>query len=304
MNVNLLNRIYESASWRSRHAYQTCRRHVFRFLVSLPLTGTVLYRYRSLAEPRFRSENKVPVVMCTWRRLERLHRTLAMLESQRNVDVKLFIWNNNCLRRKSLDTTIKSYNGIEVEVIHSLYNIGGFGRFYAARQISDKYPSVVFIDDDQNLEEDAISRLWLEREESSISSVWAFNFTDPIEYLNRSPADPGEPATYCGTGGMVCPSWIFEKGALFENCPRKFWFIEDLWLSYFANHCLGLNLRKSKAQIRIEDDGKDQAGRLLSLKDEFLQKLVAEGWDLSPEPSQMRCVDAQHSESDDDLSLK
>jgi hypothetical protein len=216
-----------------------------------------------------------------------------MLEAQRDVTVKLFIWNNNHLRRESLDAIINSYSGIEVEVMHSLYNIGGFGRFYTARQISDEYSSVIFIDDDQSLKEDSISRLWSEREESSISSVWAFNFNDPRDYLNRSPAKPGEPATYCGTGGMVCPSWIFDKDPLFDDCPQKYWFIEDLWLSYFANHCLALNLRKSKAQIWIEDDGKDQAGQLLPLKNEFLQNLVAEGWDLSPDPSKVGRVDAQ-----------
>jgi hypothetical protein len=203
-----------------------------------------------------------------------------MLESQSGVCVRLFIWNNNWWNSDKVKKKISKYNGIEVDVLNSIFNVGGFGRFYLAKKISNKFPLVIFIDDDQNLGNRAIHQLWSEGATDRISAWWAFNFQSADDYLDRKEVSPGEEATYCGTGGMVCPTWVFEHDALFNKCPKKFWFIEDLWLSYFADHVLGMDLKKSSAEISIEKDDKNQAGELLRKKSKFLFRLVDKGWSI------------------------
>ena len=75
--------------------------------------------------------SQLPVIVCTWRRIERLPRTLELLAAQ-DVPVQACIWNNSPERDRVDAAAARA--GIPVSVYHSPRNIGGFGRFYLARQ--------------------------------------------------------------------------------------------------------------------------------------------------------------------------
>src|SRR5947209_5438967 len=149
-------------------------------------------------------EKTVPVVMCTYRRLDRLDCTLSQLAMQIDCNVEVFIWNNNPEGRELIDATIKLYPQLKVTVHHSDHNIGGFGRFYFARHISSRYSSVIFIDDDVILKNNAISTLFEEFEPQTIYSFYAFKFRTIEDYFKRKRLKAGEEADYCGTGGEIC----------------------------------------------------------------------------------------------------
>jgi hypothetical protein len=225
-------------------------------------------------------EKTMPIVMCTYSRLDRLPFTLSQLTMQIGCTIEVFIWNNNLEGRELIDATIKLYPQLRVTVHHSEHNIGGFGRFYFARRFSSQYSSVIFIDDDVNLKNNAISTLIKEFEPQTIHSFYAFKFKTKEDYFKRKRLKAGEEADYCGTGGVICDTTIYKEKGLFQ-CPKEYWFIEDLWLSYYASHVLGWKLYKSKAEIKLIEDGKNQWVELKNLKTEFLQYLIRQGWDVA-----------------------
>jgi hypothetical protein len=229
------------------------------------------------------SAETVPVVLCVWRRPERLARTIDLLRDQTGVKPSLYVWNNNPRARSVVDEAVAGAADIEVKVVHSARNAGGFGRFYLAREVAQHHPYVIFVDDDQTFDRTAIADFVGEFRPETISGFWAFRFTEPSDYWARVPATPGERVDFCATCGMVCDTRIFLKPDLFR-CPRRFWFIEDLWLSYIADHVLGWKIFKSAVELDVDEDGLDQYHYLYDLKSRLLAHLVEAGWDL-PRPS-------------------
>lgn len=221
----------------------------------------------------------VPVVLCVWRRLHRLPETIALLERQEGSRVELHVWNNAPRARALVDSIAQRASGIAVHVTHSSRNVGGFGRFYVARALAARHPFAIFIDDDIAFSSTLASDLIAEAGPRSMSGHWAFHLESPSDFSARSEALPGELVDYCGTGGMVTDTSIFLEPALFQ-CPRRFWFIEDLWLSYFASQVLGWELRKSSAAFQMSYDGVDQFVYLRRRKSAFLRHLVEAGWAL------------------------
>jgi hypothetical protein len=218
---------------------------------------------------------QLPVVMCTWRRLERLPRTLEQLAAQ-DVAVQALIWNNNPETTR-VDAAAAAA-AFPVAVHHSARNIGGFGRFYLAREAAEAgHRSVIFIDDDQEFEPTTIRELVEHHRAHSLSGWWAFRFPGGT-YGRRVPAAPGESASYVGTGGMIVDTAIFRHARLFR-CPRRYWFVEDLWLCYVAHHLAGFDLFKSPAHFEIAEDGCDQYLALGHTKWRFLRYLIRQGWE-------------------------
>lgn len=269
--------------------------------VSIPTTMNTKYRVRRALESRLmaarariRSERNLlgwrrnqrtpvhigtdlPVVLSVWKRLERLPHTLEQLAAQ-EIAVQVYIWNNSCERRLVDAAAASASSALPVVVHHSPRNIGGFGRFYLAREVAEAgHPSVVFIDDDQDFGPTTITELVGYHRPRSLSGWWAFRFLGQ-SYGERVPASPGEKAHYVGTGGMISDTAVFRSHHLFD-CPRRFWFVEDLWLCYVAQQHFGYDLRKSPAQFEFADDGHDLHLSLGQTKWTFLRYLIRHGWD-------------------------
>jgi len=253
--------------WPFNFKYTT--REVKRWLqLTFMKRGKVDYSTRSLAPPA-NPADAIPVVMCTWNRIDKLSDTIQMLKNQ-TTNVDFHIWNNNYNARKKIDEVVKLEDRLPITAHHSSFNIGGFGRFYAAKQLNDRHKKVIFIDDDQKLGANAVKLLANDFKQNSVISQWAFKFIND-NYWDKKPVDPGEAADYCGTGGMVVDLSIFESKEVF-SCPKRFWFVEDLWLSHIAKQ-KGWSLNKSSKEIVIIEDNKDQMYGLIDKKDAMLKKL-------------------------------
>lgn len=221
------------------------------------------------------------VVMCTWNRPELLETTLACLEAQIGVAPVLYIWNNNPAIADVIDETV-THSSLEVHVHHHDKNIGGFGRFYQAKQLADAFPYVIFIDDDQTFGPKTLRTMLDEARPKTIRGWWAFRFTGRTpNYWLRRRVKPDCSAHYIGTCGMIADSSIFKDERLYE-CPAEFWFIEDLWLCFIANHALGWKLLATHADFETIIDMKNQAPGLLAKKTKLLKYLVKEGWKVTP----------------------
>lgn len=220
--------------------------------------------------------NDVAVIMCTWKRIELLSKTLDLLCEQRNKNFMFYIWNNNPEIRDAVNLTCDAYKGrLSIEVRHSDKNIGGFGRFLIAKDLIDVYKKVIFIDDDQVFSNQMIDRFLEEFEHNAVKSRWAFRFNNSNYVSRYQMLDSNEDVHYCGTGGMIVPIEIFKCQELYK-IPDEYLFVEDLWLCYVANHFLGFNLKSIRSDF-IEQiaDGKDQSTLgFLSVKIKLLNYLI------------------------------
>lgn len=216
----------------------------------------------------------VPVIFCTWKRLERLPLTLQMLAAQ-DVPVQALIWDNSG-QAEIVDKAV-SDSLIPVAVHHSSHNIGGFGRFYLAQAAAEAgHEAVVFVDDDQDFEPEAIRELFSAHRPKSISGTWAFHFTGK-HYYTRERCASGAAAHYLGTGGMVTDSTIFNDPRLFA-CPRRFWFAEDLWLCFVAQHLNGYALTSNSTKVTEVPAGRRQWVKLWWVKDRLRLYTGRRGW--------------------------
>ena len=222
----------------------------------------------------------VAIIMCTWKRLEKLGQTIQLLSEQTNKDFHFYIWNNNPNITKKIKQHTRHKKWITMK--QSPINIGGFGRFRYAQLVSDKHDKVIFIDDDQIFKPNFVESMLNEYEPQTIKSWFSWRFNND-NYWNRTRIKNGSNVDYCGTGGMVLPIEIFKDEALFEDCPEEYRFVEDLWLSFYANHIKGWKLKSTKnVWIKIEVDNKDQFVGLKRKKVQLLKHLVNEkGWKLN-----------------------
>lgn len=209
----------------------------------------------------------VPVIFCTWRRLERLPSTLAMLAAQ-DIPVQALIWNNSS-DREIADKAVAAAE-IPVTVHHSPRNIGGFGRFYVARECAlAGHERVVFIDDDLDVGPSAVRQLLGGCPGGAVVSRWAWKIRS--HYGGRERAGAGEAADYAGTGGMAADAAMFAEAPLFA-CPRQFWFVEDLWLSGYACRT-GRRVLGAVADIEEVADGHNQNDSLGWVKQRLWRRL-------------------------------
>lgn len=219
--------------------------------------------------------SNVTIIMCTWKRIHQLPQTIGMLESQTNQNFTVHIWNNNYSDKDQIDKIVSSSN-IPIEVTHWEDNVGGIGRFYAARKVTTPY--VIFVDDDQIFDESFVETLLNEANPNTISGWWAWNMLE--DYHHRTSTQIGNIADYIGTGGMIVPSSVFQDNRLFEDLPREFLFVEDLWLSRFFVTQIGGTLIKSSVNLKFMkgEDDVNQHHNLTYTKSEFYSWLKENGY--------------------------
>lgn len=223
-------------------------------------------------------KNKTALIMCLWRRISNLKRTLDLLSKQSSKEFDIFLWNNNIQEKENIENIVGQFKFTSIEVKHSKENIGGIGRFYFAKNISNNgYENVIFIDDDQIFDENLIRDFISVYEKNSVKSWWAWRAKESYFDRVRCQKD-GDKPNYCGTGGMICDIEIFKDNRVISEIPKQFQFIEDLWVSYFANHILGWKLGVVNTNLKILEDGKDQYVKLKKDKDIFYKQLKKTGW--------------------------
>lgn len=234
-------------------------------------------------EPPSEDGPVVPVVMCVWQRIGFLPATIAQLARQIGVRPELHLWVNNAAVADEA-RRMGAAAPIPVHVTVSPGNIGGIGRFHAARGLAGTHPYVVFVDDDQVFDPHALRVLLDEAGPGRIAAQYAFQLACPHSYWQRRLPSPGDRVQYAGTGGMIADASIFADPRALA-CPERFSFVEDLWLSYVAEHEFDWTLVRSAAVFRQVEDGRDQwAAMPTDFKSEFLRHLVAQGWQVPARP--------------------
>jgi len=235
----------------------------------------------------------VPIIMCCYNRIDLIGETIKCLNEQTDRNFILYIWNNRCSEKDRLIDGIKKA-GPNFNVIchHSKENVGGIGRFYMIRELlkSKDYKYVMFIDDDQRLDKQVVEKFKQAAKPKHSYNWYGRRFVKGEPYanihhdghvkLNSQPIVAGEPYDYGGTGGMIIDADIFKHDDLFESLPRKFKFVEDLWMSYYGTVKLGYRFIKIDQGITQIKDGKDQCSKIWDVKNLLLEYCRSQGWDV------------------------
>ena len=218
--------------------------------------------------------------MCTWKRPHLFASTIRQLTTQRGVNARLHVWNNNPAIAGALDDFIGSNElPIPVSAVHSDRNIGSIARFHLARDRADGKKFVVFIDDDQEFNEGFLETLWSNRVTGGAVASYARTILRGKGYGQRGHPKPGDAVNYCGPGGMILDSSCLLVDELHE-IPEDFWMFDDLWFSFVMHHVLRAPMYKGYASVRMIDLDNDTSRPRYAQKSAFLQYLRRRGWEV------------------------
>lgn len=235
---------------------------------------------------------KVAVVLLVWKRSASLRRTLNMLLRQSYRDFDVYISNGNL--DKNIVDLVESVcesskeKGLEVNLSHDGNEIFTFRRFTVGKKLAEAgYDVVMYIDDDVIFSTQYIKNSLAQYETKTYSSAYAWYFyrKGSSYYKHRTRVwDNESKIHYCGTGLSMIDASIFLEDGLFL-APEGAQKIEDLWLSFYAQHVMGWNLKYMEAKgtaLRGSDDVAlfKEVGKSKINKAVFLQKLVKMGWDI------------------------
>lgn len=207
--------------------------------------------------------SKVAIVMLTWKRVHSLHKTLEELDSQTFKDFKFIISNSNEAESEAVESIVRRFKGgLDVTIRQDSNEDFSFRRMYIGRQLAEQgYEVIMFLDDDVSIPEDYVRRALAQYEPKTFKSYYAWRFWIPKPqnyYKERTRKyDNSEKIHYCGTGASMIDATFFLEDGLVSKAPREAYKIEDLWMSYYADHVLNWKLKylnMSDVEIGGRDD--------------------------------------------------
>lgn len=236
--------------------------------------------------------SEVVVVILTWKRLQNLKNTIRMLQQQTFKKFDVAISNGDLSKSDLVDrhAALGRRSGMRLEVSHDGNDLYSFRRFHVARRYAQMgYKRVVFLDDDIVFSKNYVRECIRQSEPMSYTSGYAWRFLNGGEdyyNLRTRVTDNNQRIHYCGAGVSVLDASIFLNDGLIDDAPETAYKIEDLWLSYYVDHVLGLPLRHmSLSGVRI--NGADDVALFREIQESaynkahFLRDLVHMGWDLT-----------------------
>lgn len=190
---------------------------------------------------------KITVVLLTWKRITHLRKTLGMLASQTNKSFEVRISNGNLAMSNIVNQYVAMFkNKLSIKLTHDGNDTGTFRRFTVAAEAAKSGSDVIlFIDDDVTFSETYIDQMISCYEPETYKSGFAWNFQqDGKDYYRYRTKVRSESSLvhYCGTGVAMVDASIFLNSGFFA-APKESFFIEDLWLSYFAQHVMKWKLK-------------------------------------------------------------
>ena len=193
--------------------------------------------------PAFKNKPKVTVVLLTWQRIGELKKTLRALANQTYKDFDVRISNANIKYSGIVDKHKRMFSeDLDISVSHDGNDIFAFRRFTVGRELALSGTDIIlFIDDDISFGSDYVETCLRYYEPESYKSGFAWSFqmngADYYKYRTRI-YDFESKIHYCGTGIGMVDAKIFLDSRLIKDAPPEAYKIEDLWLSYFAQHVL------------------------------------------------------------------
>jgi hypothetical protein len=229
---------------------------------------------------------RVGIVLLAWQRLHGIYQNLKDLDSQTVEGFKIVISNAN----RTLDEKIKEYvvdfPELDVDIRNESNDYLTFRRFFIAREMAmDGFDIIMFIDDDILIPNNYVELAIAQYEPGIYGSAytWTLDAKGADYYKHRTRVyDNDSQIKYCGAGISVIDAKIFLQDELFM-APAEAYGIDDLWLSYYADHVAKFKLKYINIPKVIIGGGDSVAlyrsiSRQQYTKKNFLHHLVGLGW--------------------------
>ena len=235
------------------------------------------------------SNIKVAIVMLTWQRLDKLSGSLEMLCNQTNKDFSLYISNSNLDEVFRVEELVAPFKEkLNINLTHDSNEMYSFRRLTIGKDLALKgFEAVLFLDDDVIIPQNYVEQCLTYFEPNSYKSAYAWYFLENGQNYYRKRVRVNSPLSkvhYCGTAVSMVDSKMFLEEGLFL-APADAHQIEDLWMSYYADHVLGWKLKYIPIQ-GLNIGGNDHVALSKVVKQKrnnkavFLRSLVALGWNL------------------------
>jgi len=241
---------------------------------------------------KFDRSPKITVVVLTWKRLKPVAELIKSLSNQTYRDFSVYISNGNPelqAQINKLAMLARQQHGLEVTVKMDGNERRSFRRLLVAKQLAKQGTEIIFyIDDDVSIPNNYIEKYLMQYEPKTYHSGFAWTLFDQGRnyYKSRKRRNDNDYRLYyCGTAVSMIDASIFLEDGLTnpELVPAGAYKIEDLWLSYYADHVMGWKLKYINAPGTIIGGGDSVALYREVAKDEytksdFLKDLVSMGW--------------------------
>jgi glycosyltransferase involved in cell wall biosynthesis len=239
-------------------------------------------------------EEKIAIVLLTWKRITNLRHTLNKLKLQTYKNFDVFISNGNQDPNKIaiINKNISIFSDLKITLLNDGNDLYSFRRITVAKSLAEQgYTVILYIDDDVSISHRYVEKCISQYEPRTYKSgyAWVLYNKGQSYYRNRQKRkDNNKKINYCGTGvAMIDASVFLEEGLL--DYPEGALKIEDLWLSFYCQHVMGWELKYMDTDDATVD-GRDQFALFKQVqkekinKDVFLRKLVEMGWELPEKP--------------------
>jgi hypothetical protein len=212
-----------------------------------------------------------------------------MLCNQTNKDFSLYISNSNLDEISKVEELVAPFKEkLNINLTHDSNEMYSFRRLVIGKDLALKgFDAVLFLDDDVLIPQNYIEQCLSYFEPNSYKSAYAWQFLENGQNYYRSRiriTKTDSKVHYCGTAVSIVDAKIFLNNDLL-SAKDEAHKIEDLWMSYYADHVLKWKLE----YIPIEGltiGGNDPVAlskvvkRNRNNKAVFLRKLVSLGWKL------------------------
>ena len=228
------------------------------------------YIYKSQTKPN----SKTALIMCTYLRYKNLPKTYNDLNNQTNLDFDFYISDNSNNDPHILNTTNKLSEHIKYNVFIKQYKnkYSIFSRFMLAKDLAKEgYQKIIFIDDDQRIPSTFVQDCYDQYEDNVIKSFYAHDIID--DYWAKKPLKKDISGNYAGGGGLICNASLFLHKDFF-SCPKKYYILDDLWISYFGKQIAGYDIKLLETGIRFIHDDYATAKNLIEEKQKFTDKYI------------------------------
>jgi GT2 family glycosyltransferase len=232
---------------------------------------------------------KIAIVMLTWQRLEKLPDSLEMLSNQTNKDFTLYISNSNSEEVSRVEEAVNPFKEkLTINLTHDSNEIYSFRRMFIGKELAENgFDVILFLDDDVLIPTSYVEQCLSHFEPNSYKSAYAWQFLENGRNYYRKRIrinNLNSTVHYCGTAVAMVDAKIFLSNDLFLVSSEAYQ-IEDLWMSYYADHILNWKLGYIPVKgLTIEGNDlvalSKMVKRNINNKAVFLRKLVSLGWKL------------------------
>jgi glycosyltransferase involved in cell wall biosynthesis len=241
---------------------------------------------------------RVAVIVLTWKRKRAIKDILSSLSSQTYKDFTVYVSNGDERSSQVVDkyaTFFREEHGLDIRVRHDGNEQLAFRRLTVARELAKAGTDIIFyIDDDIAIPPNYLEICLDQYEDKTYHSgfAWTLFNNGKNYYKDRERKWDNEyRLQYLGTGVSMIDAKIFLEDGLTnpKTVPQGAYKVEDLWLSYYADHILKWKL-KYISMPGVTIGGADNVAlykKILSeeyTKQHFLLDLIKMGWKIPKKP--------------------